>query len=185
MLTVYLFLSATYRLAYHFGKVQGKRSDAFKYTVKAADQAIKRGAMTDGLTAVQNASKMAIARTEYRVLINVVDRALDELQAMGFSDENSSPKFEAYKGLKASLGEALEALANGQPNNSRTSVIPVPESTVLVPGERLGGGGGELHEEPTSPRSRLGSLNNAAPNFESSTKLPGLKKPEKGFCSIS
>lgn len=141
------------RLTYHFAKVQGKRSDAFKYAVKSADQAIKRGAMTDGLTSVQNAAKMALTRTEFRVLINVVDRALDELHIKD-GNEESNQKLEAYKILKVNLDEGL-SLTNTTAPQIPPSPIPAlrdvvdPSSNRHIPLELPGGA--VVPDEPAQP----------------------------------
>ena len=123
--------------------MQGKRSDALKYAVKAADQAIKSGAMTDVLTSVQNAAKMALTRTEFRVLINVVDRALDELQVKGGNEEPNS-KLEAYKILKNSLDEGLSLTNTTAPQippspNPAIREVVDPASNRQIPLELPGG----------------------------------------------
>ena len=67
------------RLGHHYKKSTGKRHLAFKYHIKAADQAICRGAFNDGLKFVDTASNLAVSKLELRVLIAVVSRALDDL----------------------------------------------------------------------------------------------------------
>lgn len=78
-MTVECTLYVPCRLGHHYKKSIGKRHLAFKYHIKAADQAISRGAFNDGLKFVDTASNLAVSKLELRVLIAVVSRALDDL----------------------------------------------------------------------------------------------------------
>ena len=69
-----------FRLSVHYSKSHGKRALAFKYKVKSADQAICRGAFSDGLTFLQASATVAVAKAELRVLIDVINRAINDLQ---------------------------------------------------------------------------------------------------------
>ena len=51
-------------MSYHYKNSLGERQTAFKYTVKAADQAISRGAFALGWAMCHQALPMAQARTE-------------------------------------------------------------------------------------------------------------------------
>ena len=67
-LLIFSFLSplfsSTHSLSYHYKNSLGERQTAFKYTVKAADQAISRGAFALGWAMCHQALPMAQARTE-------------------------------------------------------------------------------------------------------------------------
>lgn len=56
-----------------------KRGEAFKYTVKAADQAISKASYPDGLAFLQLAVPFAQGMDEYRTLLEVVRTALEDL----------------------------------------------------------------------------------------------------------
>jgi len=66
-------------LGTHYSHCVGERQLTFKYKVKAADQAISRGAFNDGLAFVQAAQQYARSRPEWRVLLDVITRALGDI----------------------------------------------------------------------------------------------------------
>jgi hypothetical protein len=73
-------------LSYHYLLSEESTDLAFKYTVKAADQAIHRGAFSDGLNYVQTAAKISISADKRSILLRVVDRAIIDLEPkMSFS----------------------------------------------------------------------------------------------------
>lgn len=128
-------------MLHHYQKSHGKRLLAFKYAVKAADQAISRGAFGDGLRFAQIAAPFALSKAELRVLLLVITRALHDLgPTMGLNQmkkggnrggsfsgpssskdgsKQSSPvnqmssRASAYLQLKISTENALEKLSKG------------------------------------------------------------------------
>lgn len=76
-------------LGVHYMKSQGKRALAFKYKVKAADQAISRGAFSDGYSFVETAATLAVTRPELKVLVDVLSRALRDLNPTGQRQQSS------------------------------------------------------------------------------------------------
>jgi hypothetical protein len=57
----------------------GNRGLSFKYELKAADQAISRGAFSDGLGFVEAASLLAVTKPELKVMQDVIARALRDI----------------------------------------------------------------------------------------------------------
>lgn len=68
------------RLGYHYKKAGNCRSLAFKYELKAADQSLSQGAYSDGIDFLHSADKLASSRTELSILLEVVNRAIVDLQ---------------------------------------------------------------------------------------------------------
>jgi hypothetical protein len=58
----------------------GERAAAFKYTVKAGDQAISRGAFAKGYEFCDQALKMALTQTELEVFLVVLSRGYEDLR---------------------------------------------------------------------------------------------------------
>ena len=129
-------------MAQHYLHSIGKRALAFKYKVKAADQAISRGAFNDGLQFAQSAAKLAVSKEELRVLLMVISRAVRDISAanggttgarrmsttfnnLGTSNSNSNAesnfnnntevgqRMSTYIQLKISTEAALEKLSKG------------------------------------------------------------------------
>lgn len=67
------------RLGFHYRRSNGNRELAFKYELKAGDQAIERGAYSNGLTFLKNASDYADHRAELKILIEVIQLAIDDM----------------------------------------------------------------------------------------------------------
>ena len=64
-------------MSYHYKNSLGERQTAFKYTVKAADQAISRGAFALGWAMCHQALPMAQARTEIGEVLRERERERD------------------------------------------------------------------------------------------------------------
>lgn len=100
-------------MAQHYLHSIGKRALAFKYKVKAADQAISRGAFNDGLQFAQSAAKLAVSKEELRVLLMVISRAVRDITAAngGLNATNSS------------TGRRMSSTFNagGTPNNAENN----------------------------------------------------------------
>jgi hypothetical protein len=134
--TVFLHLFFHNSLAHHYGHCHGKRPLAFKYRVKAADQAISRGAFSDGLRFAQNASKNAVNKEELKILLMVISRALRDITAtaegggvngsggmsvkrlsLSYSNNQDMEQFHtrvtSYLKLKMETESALERLSKG------------------------------------------------------------------------
>lgn len=73
------------RLSHHYILSDTCQSEAFKYTVKSADQAIYRGAFADGLEFVENASKLEATSADLSILVQVIERAIEDLQPTAYS----------------------------------------------------------------------------------------------------
>lgn len=109
---------------------------AFKYTVKAADQAIYRGAFSDGLNYVQSAAKLEMDANNVKVLIRVINRAIQDLEPKGFFSGFGKKKaqtasdtvlanavaseLEGFKDVKTKLENVLKEL---DPNGAKYSDI--------------------------------------------------------------
>lgn len=109
---------------------------AFKYTVKAADQAIYRGAFSDGLNYVQNAAKLDMDVENIKVLIRVINRAIQDLEPKGFFSAFGKKKvqtasdavlanavaneLEGFKAVKVKLEKQLSDI---DPNGAKYSDI--------------------------------------------------------------
>lgn len=63
-------------LGYHYQKSNLRRHLAFKYRVKAADQAISRGAFSDGYRYTQAAADLAESKPELNMLLKVISMAI-------------------------------------------------------------------------------------------------------------
>ena len=133
-------------LAHHYQHSHGQRALAFKYKVKAADQAISRGAFTDGLRFAHSASKLALTKEELRVLLMVISRALRDINAaqdnsmsvrkvsMSFNASNDMEQFHHritnYLQLKMSTEAALERLSKDKVQTSE--VTPGNKNRLII-----------------------------------------------------
>lgn len=133
-------------LAHHYQHSHGQRALAFKYKVKAADQAISRGAFTDGLRFAASASKLALTKEELRVLLMVISRALRDINAaqdnsisvrrksMSFNASNDMEQFHHritnYLQLKISTEAALERL--GKDKATPAEVTPGNRNRLVI-----------------------------------------------------
>jgi hypothetical protein len=77
------------QLSYHFEKgavgpmAEQFTREAFKYAVKASDEAIARGAYTDGLTMCRKAYSLLTNLPECEVLLELIDLAISDLKPPG------------------------------------------------------------------------------------------------------
>jgi len=126
----------------------GKRPLAFKYKVKAAEQAICRGAFNDGLNFVDKAAKMAVTKSELRVLIAVISRALDDLspqlkksngkvRRLSVNRSNAlTCTIAAYMQLKINAEAALDKVSKSSNVTAKLSsdaeVSPIPVSNRII-----------------------------------------------------
>lgn len=98
-------------MAYHFRSASNKRGEACKYAVKSADYALSRGAFNDGLIFALAATEMADTRAENRMLLQVVDIALLELQERGMVEDfvvlDSDEEIWTYETLKQRLQQQI------------------------------------------------------------------------------
>jgi len=120
-------------LSHHYKRSIGKRPLAFKYKVKAADQAICRGAFNDGLMFVDKAARMAVSKSELRVLIAVISRALDDLspqlqkthgkvRRLSFNRSNAlTNTIAAYMQLKINAEAALDKVSKSSNISAKIS----------------------------------------------------------------
>lgn len=141
MNTSFLIKASLSSLAIHY-KSCGKRSLAYKYKVKAADQAISRGAFSDGLVFAQSAALLAVGKAELRVLLEVIKRALQDINpptknishtarrlSKSFSSTNDfdqNSRIAAYTQLKLNTEMLLEKYS--KPTKIESNIPGIPGS---------------------------------------------------------
>jgi hypothetical protein len=126
-------------LSYHFLMSDECSDLAFKYTVKAADQAIYQGAFADGLNFVQRAVKIESDVSNKRRLLRVIERAIDDLSPKGLffkpfssrkKDISASDAILAHavqseiEGFKAARAIVIDEIHILDPNGDKYAVIP-------------------------------------------------------------
>lgn len=124
VLNFYFWLSN--RLAQHYVNCIGKRSLAFKYKVKAADQAISRGAYNDGFQFAQSATKLAVSKEELRVLLQVINRAVRDLS-------NIMPNLAAIGSTRRRSISGTGTGLNGNPSVQELINSNAPEAQRMMP----------------------------------------------------
>lgn len=139
------------------------RGSAFKYEIKAADQAISRGAFSDGLVFLEAAHKLALTKPELKVLSDVIGRALRDLgpistgnakiaasvrkvtersfRSSAMAAHPASGKQKAYLAMQAKVQAQLDKIANNQKQN--------------VLGGNRNGGDAKLTWQPSYVASRM------------------------------
>lgn len=124
------------RLGQHYLKSVGHRNLAFKYELKAADQAISRGAFSDGLVFMEAATKLAVTKPDLKVVSDVINRALRDIapisnakiaQSMrklnhksfvsGGMMDGANSKIAAYMKLQTHVQGKLDQFAKNGPSN--------------------------------------------------------------------
>jgi hypothetical protein len=122
------------RLGQHYLKSLGNRGLAFKYELKAADQAISRGAFSDGLMFVEAATKLAVTKPELKVISDVISRALRDIapisnakiaqsvrkvthKSFAGTTDAANSKIAAYMELQSGVQARLDKFAKNGPNN--------------------------------------------------------------------
>lgn len=70
-------------LGNHYDASKERRHLAFKYKTKAADQAISRGAFSDGLHFATSATDLAESKPEITMLLRVINLATTEISSTG------------------------------------------------------------------------------------------------------
>jgi hypothetical protein len=131
-----------YRLAYHFGKVAGRRTDALKYSAKSADLAIRHAAFGEGIVYIKTAITMSRNVIEYKALLKIIDLAIADMtkakankfrlsqSIMAFgAASKSDPEMEAYKGLKDEVEKAITEAKKPQISQPAS---PAPVSVVQL-----------------------------------------------------
>lgn len=128
----------TFRLSYHYRNSQGRRALALKYTVKSADQAIARGAFSDGLSYLQMARPLAVSKAELGVLLDVVNAALKDLQPTGLAEkmrrvgvslqqvktaDNQSKHQQGFTRLKLELTKTIESYNRGESRQTNKNMF--------------------------------------------------------------
>lgn len=121
-----LIILISHRLAQHYIHCIGKRSLAFKYKVKAADQAISRGAYNDGYQFAQSAAKLAVSKEELRVLLLVINRAVRDLS-------NTIPNLAAIGSTRRKSVAANGNGVNGNPTVQDLIKSNAPEAQRMMP----------------------------------------------------
>ena len=118
------------RLSYHFAKIAGRRSDAFKYTSKSADLAIRHAAFSEGLIYLQTAKTMLLTKIEYKSLLKIIDLAITDLNRgrnMSFgkliSSLRSDPQLDGYRALKEELESKLKLMGTPKAAPARLASV--------------------------------------------------------------
>lgn len=187
----------SYSLGAHYSKSLGNRGLAFMYEIKAADQAISRGAFSDGLSFLEAAQKVAVTKPELKVLNDVIARALRDIGPISnakisatvrkvanrsFRQPSSSPsasaltdpshgKQQAYLQMQAKTQAQLDRFAQ----NSQANVLG-----------KKGPKDVRLTWQPSYVASRMGEYSDD--DSDEDTPPGGRKKrntSKGGWCSIS
>lgn len=74
--------STSFRLALHYRESKNHNSEAFKYQLKAADQAISQGAFKDGLKFAEISLSLAETNAELHLLSEVVSGAILDMNSV-------------------------------------------------------------------------------------------------------
>ena len=69
-------------LGYHYKRSNHNQALAFKYELKAADQALSRGAFADGLDLMTSACALAVSEPEWDIAAEVLKLAVSDLQRL-------------------------------------------------------------------------------------------------------
>ena len=85
-----------FSLSYHYSFTSGHRREAFKYTMKAADQAISRGSFRFGLNLLTRAQSISRTIDEFEVVEKVLEQALQDIVRF----KTKSPKIPSNPILK-------------------------------------------------------------------------------------
>jgi hypothetical protein len=152
--------------------------------VKAADQAISRGAFTDGLRFAHAASKIALSKEELRILLSVISRALRDINAaqdntmsvrkisMSFNTSNDMEQFHHritnYLQLKIQTEAALERLNKDKVNT--TEVTPGNKNRLIIQRQPSA----KLTWQPSYVASRLNEDSDDSDDEEEETKQTSL-----------
>jgi hypothetical protein len=67
-------------LSYHYSNAEGEEANAFKYTVKAADAIIGKGAFKVGLDLLLTAQEMCTTAEEFSVVLRICNRGIKEIK---------------------------------------------------------------------------------------------------------
>lgn len=186
----------------HYNKSIGNRNQAFKYQLKAADQALSRGAFSDGLIFLETACKLAVSKPELKVTSDVITRALRDIvpppimktaasirrpnnkafAVIGVNNEQLNLKIEAYKALQARIQVRLEKILNNNKSNVLGGKAP---------------GDVRLTWQPSYVASRMNEFSDSdedtpTPSLKSKVSMREKGKKKKasggrggGLCSIS
>lgn len=141
-------------MSYHFRNSHGRRPQALKYTVKSADQAISRGAFSDGLSYLQIARPLAVSRAELHVLLEVVNAALRDLSPNGLAETmrrvsmsfqnsnhlsssgNNTKLQQGYGRLKVELIKTIESYNRGENKSMAVSSGAQPSGEATNDGSK-------------------------------------------------
>ena len=190
----------------------GYRSLAFKYLLKAADQAISRGAFSDGLGFIEDAFRFAFIKPELTVLADVLNRALHDIepiknskisknikkivnkQSFGIADTNNNTattatintnvqtKILAYTDILNKVEIKLNNFAKNAPAKLLTTSNSNSKSNNKGPTEA------RLNWQPSYVASRMNENDNESDGDEPQSwkrKKPKQNTDDKSYCSIS
>ena len=132
----------SHRLGFHYARSNRRRAQAFKYKVKAADQAISRGAFNDGLIFAQSASGLGISKAELRVLLEVITSALQDLAPAPTPGIVTARLSKGIRRLSKSFGSPqvspqvstvnFSAMAAADPNSKLGAYLQLKSKTELA-----------------------------------------------------
>lgn len=98
-------------LSYHYSQ-SGHRKNAFKYTMKAADQAISKGSYGSGLEMLLRAKNLSRSTDEASIVHRVAERGLQDV-VKGAMKRAREPA-----ALRGSFSRQLQTVQNGQTNDA-------------------------------------------------------------------
>eukprot|EP00981_Chlorochromonas_danica_P015276 scaffold11522_cov239-Ochromonas_danica.AAC.3 len=192
-------------LSAHYQKVISKRQAAFKYAVKAADQAVSRGAFGDGLRFAQIASTMAINKAELKVLLLVISRALHDIgptvslaqtnRRQSITSSNKSP----HRLLPTGPGAGISAAANSRVSaylqlkvNTEAALDKISRNVSVKPEEAATGNKNRLviSKQPSArlnwqPSYVASKLNDDDDSDDDDEDNRSVKNRSSGWCIVT
>lgn len=166
------------------------------YEIKAADQAISRGAFSDGLSFLEAAQKVAVTKPELKVLNDVIARALQDIGPVnnakitatvrkvanrsfrqsgnsgngnGLTDPRHG-KQQAYIQMQTKIHAQLERFAQNRQQNTMGKKTPKEV---------------RLTWQPSYVASRMGEISDESDDDVAGKKKRSKKKNTAQWCSIS
>jgi hypothetical protein len=115
-----------YSLGHHYHKSNLRRTAAFKYKVKSADQAISRGAFSDGLHFTQSAAELAESKAEIVMLLKIISMAVRDLGQMLGGLSQMQPRRNSF--IASTPNPNLNNTNNNTNNNNNNNNNTHPSS---------------------------------------------------------
>lgn len=193
----------------------GYRSLAFKYLLKAADQAISRGAFSDGLGFIEDAFRFAFIKPELTVLADVINRALHDIepiknskisktikkivnkQSFGIADTNNNiatttatinTNVQSKILAYTEILNKVEIKLNNFAKNAPAKLLTTTGSNSNSKNNNKGPTEARLNWQPSYVASRMNENDNESDGDEPQSwkrKKPKQNRDDKSYCSIS